>query len=56
MKRYELKELHCFKQVKVTSSLEDIYAKYVTWSHYNDMLRFAKSYEMPIFYETKQRK
>ena len=56
MKRYELKELHCSAIFKVTPSLEDIYASHVTWSHYNDMLRFMKTYEMPIFYETKATK
>ena len=57
MKLYELKELHCSAIFKVTPSLEDIYASHVTWSHYNDMLRFMKTYEMPsIGYGTKATK
>ena len=45
MQLYELKELHCSAIFKVTPTLDEIYASHVTWSEYNDMLRFVKTYD-----------
>ena len=48
MQLYWLEKLHCSAIFKVTPSLDEIYASHVTWSHYNDMLRFVKTYDMPL--------
>ena len=56
MQLYELKELHCSAIFKVTPSLDEIYASHVTWSHYNDMLRFVKTYDMPLLADSDSTK